>query len=78
MKLGMIKPANENSISTGCLSLDVLGVGGVPKGRIIELLDQNLQGNYPCTSYSCRSTKAGGYAAFIDAEHAVDTNIQKD
>ena len=49
MKLGDDKkPTDENSISTGCLSLDVaLGVGGVPKGRIIELFGPESSGKLP-------------------------------
>ncbi len=80
MKLGdEKKPIEENSISTGCLSLDVaLGVGGVPKGRIIELFGPESSGKTTLALHIvAEAQKAGGYAAFIDAEHAVDPEYSK-
>ncbi len=80
MKLGDDKkPIAENSISTGCLSLDVaLGVGGVPKGRIIELFGPESSGKTTLALHIvAEAQRAGGYAAFIDAEHAVDPEYSK-
>jgi len=64
----------DNVISTGCLSLDVaLGVGGVPKGRIIEIYGPESSGKTTLALHIvAEAQKAGGHAAYIDAEHAVD------
>ena len=72
-------PIMENSISTGCLSLDVaLGVGGVPKGRIIEIFGPESSGKTTLGLHIiAEAQKAGGFAAFIDAEHAVDPEYSK-
>ena len=72
-------PTNENSISSGCLSLDVaLGVGGVPKGRIIEIYGPESSGKTTLAMHIvAEAQKAGGFAAFIDAEHAVDPEYSK-
>jgi recombination protein RecA len=72
-------PTQENSISTGCLSLDVaLGVGGVPKGRIIEVYGPESSGKTTLALHIvAEAQKTGGYAAFIDAEHAVDPEYSK-
>lgn len=69
----------ENVISTGCLSLDVaLGVGGVPKGRIIEIYGPESSGKTTLALHIvAEAQKAGGFAAFIDAEHAVDPEYSK-
>ena len=66
--------AFNKSISTGCLSLDVaLGVGGVPRGRVIELYGPESSGKTTLALHIiAEAQKAGGYAAFIDAEHALD------
>ena len=80
MRLGDdLHPSIENSISTGCLSLDVaLGVGGVPKGRIIELFGPESSGKTTLALHIvAEAQKSGGYAAFIDAEHAVDPEYSK-
>ena len=80
MKLGEEHvPTMENSISTGCLSLDVaLGVGGVPRGRIVEIYGPESSGK-PTLALNivAEAQKAGGHAAFIDAEHAVDPEYSK-
>ena len=77
MRLGSDQPVmSTNSISTGCLSLDVaLGVGGVPKGRIIEIYGPESSGKTTLALHIvAEAQKAGGYAAFIDAEHALDSH----
>lgn len=80
MKLGQDHiPTMENSVSTGCLSLDVaLGVGGVPRGRIIEIYGPESSGKTTLALHIvAEAQKAGGFAAFIDAEHAVDPEYSK-
>ena len=75
MRLGQEHvPTMENSISTGCLSLDVaLGVGGVPKGRIVEIYGPESSGKTTLALHIvAEAQKSGGFAAYIDAEHAVD------
>ena len=69
----------ENVISTGCLSLDVaLGVGGVPKGRIIEIFGPESLGKTTLALHIvAEAQKSGNYAAFIDAEHAIDPEYSK-
>ena len=69
----------ENVISTGCLSLDVaLGVGGVPKGRIIEIYGPESSGRTALALHIvAEAQKSGNYAAFIDAEHAIDPEYSK-
>lgn len=61
-------------ISTGCLPLDIaLGVGGLPRGRIIEIFGPEASGKTTvCLSTIAQAQKYGGIAAFIDAEHALD------
>ena len=61
-------------ISTGSLGLDIaLGIGGLPKGRIVEILWSRIfRQNYIDVADDCGVSKAGGTAAFIDAEHALD------
>ena len=69
--------SNESipAISTGCLGLDLcLGVGGVPKGRIIEIYGPESSGKTTLTLHiAAEAQKAGGTVAFVDAEHALDT-----
>ncbi|MBO01506.1 MAG: recombinase RecA [Candidatus Neomarinimicrobiota bacterium] len=64
----------QESISTGCLSLDIaLGVGGVPRGRVTEIYGPESSGKTTLALHIiAEAQKAGGYAAFIDAEHALD------
>ncbi len=67
-------------ISTGCLSLDIItGVGGLPKGRVIEVYGPESSGKTTIALQAiAEAQKAGGHAAFIDAEHALDpTYAQK-
>jgi len=75
MKLGQ-KESNEkiDVISTGSLSLDIaLGVGGLPRGRIIEIYGPESSGKTTLTLHAiAEAQKAGGTCAFIDAEHALD------
>tara|TARA_Y100000389_G_C17463286_1_gene523409 strand:- start:2881 stop:3930 length:1050 start_codon:yes stop_codon:yes gene_type:complete len=75
MKLGegSVYPAIE-AVSTGSLTLDVaLGIGGLPKGRVIEIYGPESSGKTTMTLQVIAETqKAGGTAAFIDAEHALD------
>ena len=69
----------ENVISTGCLSLDVaLGVGGIPRGRIIEIFGPEASGKTTLALHIVAEAQKGkGYAAFIDAEHALDPEYSK-
>lgn len=80
MKLGDTKVNAEiEVISTGCLSLDLaLGVGGVPRGRIMEIYGPESSGKTTVALHIIAQTqKAGGVAAFIDAEHALDAVYAK-
>ena len=65
---------SENVISTGCLSLDVaLGVGGVPRGRIIEIYGPESSGKTTLAlQVVAEAQKTGGICGFVDAEHALD------
>lgn len=74
MKLGDHEISNIDSISTGCLSLDIaLGIGGIPKGRIIEIFGPESSGKTTVALHViAQAQKNGGAAAFIDAEHALD------
>lgn len=79
MKLGEHSTLNIDAISTGCLDLDIaLGVGGVPRGRIIEVYGPESSGKTTVTLHMiAEAQKAGGTAAFIDAEHALDPQYAK-
>lgn len=74
MKLGERQVMNIKSISTGSLNLDsALGIGGLPKGRIIEIYGAESSGKTTLTLHLvAEAQKQGGIAAFIDAEHALD------
>lgn len=74
MKLGQNAAMNIESISTGSLSLDIaLGIGGVPKGRIVEIYGPESSGKTTVALHIiAEAQKNGGEAAFIDAEHALD------
>lgn len=80
MKLGEYNMgADIDVIPTGCLSLDLaLGVGGVPRGRILEIFGPESSGKTTIALHIIAETqKAGGVAAFIDAEHALDAQYAK-
>ncbi len=70
---------NIESISTGCLDLDIaLGIGGVPRGRIVEIFGPESSGKTTVALHIiAEAQKAGGTAAFIDAEHALDPGYAK-
>ena len=74
MKLGEFKAMNVEAIPTGALSLDIaLGIGGIPKGRIIEVYGPESSGKTTLALHMiAEAQKKGGEAAFIDAEHALD------
>ncbi len=74
MRLGDDIPVNVESLSTGSLSLDlVLGIGGVPKGRIVEIYGPEASGKTTLALHVVASAqKAGGEAAYIDVEHALE------
>ena len=74
MKLGDFQAMNVEAIPTGALSLDIaLGIGGVPRGRIIEVYGPESSGKTTVALHMiAEAQKLGGEAAFIDAEHALD------
>ena len=74
MRLGDDIPVNVEALSTGSLSLDLaLGIGGVPKGRIIEIYGPEASGKTTLALHVVAAAqKAGGEAAYIDVEHALD------
>ena len=73
-KLGEKRAMDIESISTGSLSLDLaLGIGGLPKGRIIEVYGPESSGKTTLAlQVVAEAQKAGGICAFVDAEHALD------
>ncbi|MEJ7560852.1 MAG: recombinase RecA [Pedobacter sp.] len=79
MKLGDNAVEPIESISTGSISLDIaLGIGGVPKGRVIEIYGPESSGKTTlATHIIAEAQKKGGIAAFIDAEHAFDKGYAK-
>lgn len=79
MKLGSRQVIAVPSISTGSLALDkALGIGGLPRGRVIEIFGPESSGKTTLALQSvAEAQKAGGVAAFIDAEHALDTQYAK-
>ena len=79
MKLGESKHMEVEVVSSGSLSLDIaLGVGGYPKGRIIEIYGPESSGKTTFALHAiAEAQKAGGRAAFIDAEHALDPAYAK-
>lgn len=79
MKLGDNAVEPIESISTGSISLDIaLGIGGVPKGRVIEIYGPESSGKTTLAIHIiAEAQKAGGLAAFIDAEHAFDKGYAK-
>ncbi|MCS7206144.1 MAG: recombinase RecA [Leptospiraceae bacterium] len=79
MKLGSSATQQIDVIPTGALTLDIaLGVGGYPRGRIIEIFGPESSGKTTlCLSAVAETQKMGGVAAFVDAEHALDPNYAK-
>lgn len=79
MKLGTNSKVKVDVISTGALTLDyALGVGGIPRGRITEIYGPEASGKTTLTLHIiAQAQKAGGYAAFIDAEHALDPSYAR-
>ena len=79
MKMGEAKKIMVDSVPTGCLSLDLaLGVGGVPRGRVIEIYGPEASGKTTLAQHIVASVQQmGGTAAFIDAEHALDPTYAK-
>lgn len=79
MKLGDTDTLDVEAITTGCLSLDIaLGIGGVPRGRIIEVYGPESSGKTTLAQHIvAEAQKRGGVAAFIDAEHALDPEYAK-
>ena len=74
MRLGQQQALDVEAISTGSLSLDLaLGIGGLPKGRIIEIYGPESSGKTTLgLQVVAEAQKAGGICAFVDAEHAMD------
>jgi len=74
MQLGGKEVVRMPVISTGCLTLDIAtGIGGYPRGRLIEVYGPEASGKTTMALHAiAEAQKAGGYAAFIDAEHALD------
>ncbi len=79
MKLGAEEKVDVPAISTGSLTLDIaLGVGGLPRGRVIEIFGPEASGKTTMTLHCIAEVqKTGGVAAFIDAEHALDLTYAK-
>ena len=77
--MGSNKTLDIESIPTGSLALDIaLGIGGVPKGRIIEIYGPESSGKTTISlSIIAEAQKLGGAAAFVDAEHALDPTYAK-
>ncbi|MEQ9480270.1 MAG: recombinase RecA [Algiphilus sp.] len=77
MRMGQDDPARDiATVSSGSLSLDIaLGVGGLPRGRVVEIYGPESSGKTTLTLHAiAEMQKAGGVAAFVDAEHALDTS----
>jgi len=79
MKLGAHTKVNVETIPTGALTLDLaLGIGGLPRGRVVEIFGPEASGKTTLTLTAIRENqKKGGVAAFIDAEHAFDSTYAK-
>jgi recombination protein RecA len=79
MKFGEAKAMEVDAVSTGSMSLDIaLGVGGVPRGRIIEIFGPEASGKTTLAQHIIAEVqKLGGLAAFIDAEHALDPDYAR-
>jgi len=79
MKFGEAQKSDVDAVPTGCVSLDLaLGIGGVPRGRIIEIFGPEASGKTTLAQHIIAEVqKMGGIAAFIDAEHALDPDYAK-
>ncbi|MFA5062438.1 MAG: recombinase RecA [Patescibacteria group bacterium] len=79
MKFGEARTMQVDAVPTGCLSLDIaLGVGGVPRGRVIEIYGPEASGKTTLAQHIVAEIqKLGGIAAFVDAEHALDPDYAK-
>ena len=79
MRLGEGVRSDISTISTGALSLDIaLGVGGVPRGRVVEIYGEESSGKTTlCSHIIANAQKGGGVCAFIDTEHALDPQYAK-
>jgi len=79
MKLGDVKRVDVAAIPTGAVSLDIaLGIGGVPRGRVIEIYGPESSGKTTLSLHiTANAQKAGGAVAFVDAEHAMDPEYAK-
>ncbi|MBP9821879.1 MAG: recombinase RecA [Candidatus Pacebacteria bacterium] len=79
MRLGEVSKVDIDVIPTGSLSLDIaLGVGGVPRGRVIEIYGPESSGKTTlCLHIVSEAQKQGGIAAYVDAEHALDPEYAK-
>jgi len=79
MKFGEIKKLKVPAIPIGCLSIDLaLGVGGLPKGRVVEIYGGEAAGKTTLSQHAIASIqRSGGVAAFVDAEHALDPDYAK-
>ncbi len=79
MKLEDVRPVDVDVIPTGSISLDkILGVGGIPRGRVVEVYGPESTGKTTLALHICaEAQKQGGIAAFIDVEHALDPDYAK-
>src|SRR5690348_16296666 len=79
MRLGANDKIDVEAISTGSLGLDIaLGIGGLPKGRIVEIYGPDSSGKTTLTLHViAEAQKRGGICAFVDAEHAIDPAYAK-
>lgn len=79
MRLGQSTNIDIEAVSTGSLGIDIaLGIGGLPKGRIIEIYGPESSGKTTLAlSVIAQAQKKGGTCAFIDAEHALDPSYAK-
>ena len=79
MRLGATDIVPQASISTGAVSIDhALGVGGVPRGRVVEIFGPEASGKTTLALHViAEAQKVGGMAAFVDAEHALDATYAK-
>src|SRR5207249_8974644 len=76
MRLGTESKVRVDAISTGAINLDAaIGVGGIPRGRVTEIYGPESSGKTTlCLHVVANAQRAGGVAAYIDAEHALDTD----